>query len=241
MHDQIVRVYPDLKIDADMVLRGQGADPAIIRQRRPRLVEFAERALAEGMELIEPTAAYRILPVEKISHERFLLEGGVRLTGSLLAKHLGCAEQIAFLVCTLGAGLENRVSVLMRENPAYAFALDGFGSVAAEALGLVICSELEMEAQSSGLFTSIPLNPGMIDWPVEVGQPQIFSVLDADLIGVALNENFQMNPTKSVSMVLGISHFSFSAGRPCDFCSMNETCRYQNVNTAFGGEGNPGH
>lgn len=236
MHDQVVRVFPDLSIDVDMVLRGQGADPAVIRQRRPRLVELAEQALEEGMGLIEPTATYRILPVEKMSHERLVLAENIKLAGSLLAENLGCAQRIALLVCTLGAKLENRVTALMPENPSLAFALDGFGSIAAETLGLAICAELEAEARSLGFFTSVPLNPGMIGWSVDVGQPQIFTAIDAAQIGVTLNESFQMVPHKSVSMILGISQTPFSAGRPCDFCSMKETCRYQNRETSFGSQ-----
>lgn len=91
MSDQIVRSYDKLDVDVDMVLRGQGADPAVIRQRRPCLVALARQALVEGMQY------------------------------------------------------------------------------------------------------------------------------------------------KSFSMLLGISPFSFSAGRPCDFCSLNETCRYQKHDTRFSG------
>ena len=38
----------ELDFDVDAVLRGQGAEPLAIRQRSPRLVELAERALAEA-------------------------------------------------------------------------------------------------------------------------------------------------------------------------------------------------
>jgi len=227
MSDQIVRSFKNLDIDVDSILRGQGADPEIIRQRRPRLVILAEQALEEGSQLIDPVALYSIFQVEKIGHDYFSLMGGCVLRGALLTQHLGCAEQIALIVCTLGSRLESRIKDLMQSEPSYAFALDGFGSVAAEALGLAICAELEENALSAGLFTSIPINPGMIGWGVEVGQPQIFSALDTVRIGVELTESAQMNPRKSVSMILGISHSSFSAGRPCDFCSMNEICRYQ--------------
>ena len=235
MSNQIIRSYPNLKIDADMVLRGQGADPAVIRQRRPRLVDIAEQVIVEGMRLIEPLVVYLTLPVEKISHERFMLAGNVQLKGALLAEHLAPAQQIALMVCTLGPALESRVTELMHSDPAYAFALDGFGSVAAEALGLAICSELEAENQASSLFTSIPVSPGMIGWSVGEGQPQIFSALDAAQIGVSLNESAQMYPHKSVSMMLGIGPTPFSAGRTCDFCNMRETCRYQNHEQHFGG------
>jgi hypothetical protein len=234
--DQIIYSYNNLNIDVDMVLRGQGADPSIIRQRRPRLVALAEQAVEEGNRLIDPMAVYRTLRVEKISHDRFSLAEGVELRGALLAQHLGCAEEIVLLVCSLGSKIEQRVTELMKTDMAYAFALDGFGSVAAETLGLAVCAELEEAAQRAGQFTSIPLNPGMIGWTVGEGQKQIFGALDAARIGVKLNESAQMVPHKSVSMILGISHFSFSEGRPCDFCAMNETCRYQKRDIHFGGK-----
>ena len=62
-----------LAIDVDMVLRGQGADPEVIRQRRPRLVEIAQRAVDEGVTLIEPVAIYRTFAVESLRHERLNL------------------------------------------------------------------------------------------------------------------------------------------------------------------------
>ncbi len=227
MNDQIVARDWQLNIDLDMVLRGQGADPVAIRRRKPRLVEAAQRALAEGSSLIESGVLYRSLPVESVRHERITLAGGSQLTGPLLAQHLAPAQRIALIVCTIGDALERRISSLMRDEPAYALALDGFGSAAVEALGAAICARLEDEAARDGKCTSIPLSPGMIGWPVDIGQPQIFSLLDADVIGVTLNERAQMIPHKSTSMILGISRSSFSAGRTCDFCALRETCRYQ--------------
>ena len=44
----------DLNITVDSVLRGQGADPDIIRTRSPRLIDIAEGALAEALDLLDP-------------------------------------------------------------------------------------------------------------------------------------------------------------------------------------------
>jgi hypothetical protein len=52
--------------------------------------------------------------------------------------------------------------MLLRDDPVLGFALDGFGSVAVEALGVAICSRLEAQAHEEGSYTSIPLSPGMI-------------------------------------------------------------------------------
>ena len=74
-----------------------------------------------------------------------------------------------------------------------------------------VCEDLGADARAKNLRTSIPLIPGMNDWPVDVGQPQIFSVLDAARIGVSLNESAQMIPRKSISMLVGISNLPFGS------------------------------
>lgn len=234
INNQIIARDWQLKIDVDMVLRGQGADAASIRQRKPRLIDVAQRALEEGSRLIQAAVVYRILPVESVRHERLTLAGGSQLTGPLMAQHMAPAQHVALIVCTVGEALEQRISSLMWNDPSYALALDGFGSVAVEALGVAICSRLEDEAARDRRCTSIPLSPGMIGWPVDVGQPQIFSLLDADAIGVTLNESAQMIPHKSTSMILGFAPTPFEEGRACDFCALRETCRYQNRDQHFG-------
>ena len=227
MTDQIVLRDWQLNIDADMVLRGQGADPEVIRARKPRLVEMAERAVQEGFLLIEPAVVYRFVQVETMKHERLILADGMSLTGSLISQHLSPARSVALMVCTVGAAIDERISALMPRDPAYALALDGFGSAAAEALGTELCARLEREAAHIGYCTSVPINPGMIGWPVDVGQPQIFGNLDAEAIGVTLTESAQMIPRKSTSLVLGFAPTPFEAGTPCDFCALRNTCRYQ--------------
>ncbi len=227
MSDQVILRDVQLNIDADMVLRGQGADPAVIRARKPRLVEIAERAVQEGAALIEPAVVYRFAPIEAMRHERLILADGTPLSGSLIAQHLSPARYVALSVCTVGAAIDDRIAALMPRDPAYALALDGYGSAAAEALGTELCARLEKDAARLGHCTSVPLSPGMVGWPVDVGQPQIFSNLDAEAIGVTLNDSAQMIPRKSTSLVLGFAPTPFDAGTPCDFCALRNTCRYQ--------------
>jgi hypothetical protein len=227
MAEQIVLRDWELNIDADMVLRGQGADPAMIRARRPRLVDIAEQAVREGSTLLEPVAVYRLAAVEAMKHERLILADGAPLTGALIAQHLSPARSVAMMVCTIGAAIDEVISALMPHDPARALALDGFGSAAVETLGTEVCARLEQEAARAGSCTSVPFSPGMADWPVDVGQPQIFSNLDAEAIGVTLTESAQMIPRKSTSLVLGFAPTPFEAGTPCDFCALRNTCRYQ--------------
>jgi hypothetical protein len=150
------------------------------------------------------------------------------LKGPLIAQHLVAAEQVILLVCTIGAELENIVSELMQTDPLLGWTLDGLGSAAVEALALDACNHFEDRAARTGRHTSLPLSPGMIGWPVEEGQPQIFSIIDGLEAGIRLTASGQMAPRKSLSMVLGVGVNIGRGGRTCDYCSLSDSCKYQN-------------
>jgi hypothetical protein len=216
----------DLVLDVDGVLRGQGAAPDVIRRRSPHLVQVAERALEEGRPFLRPQVLYHTSEVASLRHETLNLRDGA-LQGPLIAQHLAGARQIVTLICTIGAPLSERVAELTGNDILYALALDGVGSAAVEALANAACRYFEHQVAAREWQTTIPLSPGMVGWPVEEGQPQIFKLVDASEIGVSLTEGNVMLPLKSLSMVLGMGPELQTGGRPCDYCSMRETCRYQ--------------
>jgi hypothetical protein len=216
-----------LSLDVDQVLRGQGADPDVIRERSPKLVNLAERALAEGSPSLRPRLMYQRASVDSVLHERLLLAGGSELRSKLLAQHLAGAQGIVISVCTVGPEIESMIGETLQANPALALALDGLGNAAVEELANQACKHFEDAARGKQLEASIPLSPGMQDWPVAEGQQQIFSLLDAQEIGVILNRSHLMSPSKSLSMVIGIGRQMAGGVRQCDFCVLNATCRYQ--------------
>lgn len=68
----------------------------------------------------------------------------------------------------------------------------------------------------------------MIGWPIEQGQPQVFSLLNPAYVGVSLSQNAVMSPRKSLAMVIGVGVGLISTGIPCDQCAMRESCHYGN-------------
>jgi hypothetical protein len=216
-----------LIIDVDQVLRGQGADPAAIRQRSPNLVDLAECAIEDGTPLLKPELLYRRLKVDDVIHDRIRLEDGGELRSKLLVEHLAPASEVIVILCTIGSDLEDKISHVMTTDLIYALALDGLGSAGVEALANAACRQFEIEAEEQHLEATIPLSPGMIDWSVEEGQPQIFDLLPVVEIGVKLTPSWVMMPRKSLSMVMGIGEQLTQSGTTCDYCNMRETCRYQ--------------
>jgi len=96
----------DLNITVDSVLRGQGADPDIIRSRSPQLVDIAEKALDSVTGLLEPEVYTKEFKVTGFQHNSLELEGGYRRTGPLVTGHLIGATHLSVVVCTIGTKID---------------------------------------------------------------------------------------------------------------------------------------
>jgi len=217
----------ELKLDVDQVIRGQGADPEVIRSRSPQIVDLAQNALQEGRSYLRPVVLWEAFLVDSLRHERLILQGDRCLQGPLIAQHMASVSRVVVMLCSIGHLLEEHASHVMTDDLAYGLALDGVGSAATEALANEACHLIEEQAQGEGLNTTTPLSPGMAGWTVKHGQEQIFALLDGETIGVKLNSSGVMTPRKSLSMALGLGHDVGHTGSPCDYCSMRENCRYQ--------------
>ena len=216
-----------LDLDVDAVLRAQGADPQVIRDRHPDLVDIASRALEEGMPLLEPRVLYEQRRVVDVRHSRLKLEGGATLRGELVMEHLASASEIIAILCTVGERIEERAREAFKEDPVVGLAFDGVGSAAVEALSASACRYFELQAAVQGVGVSVPLSPGMDGWSVGEGQPQLFRLLPAEQIGVSLTEGYMMRPAKSLTLVLGIGPDVATKGTICDYCAVRATCRYR--------------
>ena len=223
-------VLLDLKVEftADDVLRGQGADPAVLRTRSSRLVSAAEKAVGEAQALIHPTVIYKELDVNAFQHRQVSLSDGGILRGDLIGERLAGSKRVALVACTISNDLGERVSQLLSDKMVDALALDGAGNAAVEALARSTCRWLDERAAARGWETTTPLNPGMQGWPVEEGQAQIFNSLRAESDQISLNAGLLMEPLKSLSFIVGMGSGVLNSGSPCDFCVLKGNCRYQN-------------
>lgn len=212
-----------LSLSIDDILRGEGANP---EKKRPALVKAAEEGLRLGLPTLQPAACIQEAKVIEHRHNQILLEGGIKLTGPLAVRFLAGAERVSAVVCTIGAELEKLAAV--QNDLVLSLALDGLGNAAVEALGQQVCERIGKRAQAAGLETSAPLSPGEPEWSVDVGQPQIFSLLAPGPADVRLTEGGMMIPKKSISFVVG-SGPHMEQTDLCELCSMKERCRYRHA------------
>jgi hypothetical protein len=217
----------DIALDADTVLRSQGGDPATLRAGNPRLAAIAERAISEGAHLIKPSVHQIRCRVKSFNHQILQLENGRAFSGSLISKHMAPAEEVVAAIMTIGPELETYSAQVIRRDASLGLALDAVGTAAIESLSHTFCSFIDSQTRTSAQQTTIPISPGMVGWPVDQGQSQLFALWDNEPLTVSLTDRFMMVPSKSLSMLIGIGQDVQYDGTPCDYCSENQTCRYK--------------
>lgn len=215
-------------VEVDEVLQAEGGDPERIRARNSSALAVAERALELSGQLLHPAVAWRFVPVVGLRHASLLLEGACRLTGPVVVEHLQAAKQVGAFVCTLGPELEEHASAFFDEDPALAVALDAIGSVALQRLAHSVREQIALQMGSTGWQVGMALSPGSA-WGLEIGQRQLFALVEAELIGVGLNKSSLMQPKKSTSFILGVGPDMTSTGSPCDLCDLKENCRFREL------------
>ncbi|HMD88208.1 MAG TPA: hypothetical protein VKF38_03510, partial [Anaerolineaceae bacterium] len=95
-------------------------------------------------------------------------------------------------------------------------------------LRMQLFSKLEYAAIDQGLHASTSLSPGESEWPISE-QSVLFSLVDAQQIGVSLTKTMLMTPMKSLSMIMGTGPGALGSegGSHCDFCTIRDRCTYR--------------
>ena len=211
-----------MELNLSEALRYLGApgepDPALLAQ----LSAMSDKLTRS----VTPRYIWRVFPLS-FRGEGPTLEGvGLTLPGAMAARMLGECSQAVLLACTLGAGFEALLRAEQARNMARAAMLDACGSVWAEAG----CDQAEGEisARFPELYRTDRFSPGYGDLPLEL-QRDLCAALDAPRrLGVQVTDSFLLNPSKTVTAVIGLSERPQPARiRGCGFCNLRENCQYR--------------
>lgn len=133
------------------------------------------------------------------------------------------AERIIAAIITLGPRLEQAVKSAFAENdPLLAVTLDAAGTILVRNASTQFQRECETRANAIGLELGSRASPGCLTVPLEA-QKALFSLLDAQSIGVALTQSLLMMPVKSVSLMFPLGANLPERVKTMDMC---QTCRH---------------
>jgi len=161
--------------------------------------------------LISAKAAYKVCFIEA-KREGAIVIDGIRLTSKVLRKNVDKAERVFPYVITIGNKLEEKSRAC--EDLLEQYYLDTIGNVALHLARKYLEDHLLSTYALGGLSY---MSPGSLhDWPIENQRP-LFSILgDVEAsIGVRLEENFLMIPTKSLSGIYFPTEIRFYT---CQLC-----------------------
>ena len=205
--------------DIDEALRYLGGGPHPPEELRQQAASVAEEVAAQ----VQPRYTYKLFHLAR-EEAGFRLSGtSLLLSGQTAQRMLSQCGQAVLLACTLGTKFDAMVRSAQARDMARAVILDACGSALVEKG----CDEAERDiaVRFPGLYLTDRFSPGYGDLPLSL-QPGICAVLDAERrVGIHVTPSFLMNPSKSVTAVIGLSDKPQMARiRGCAWCAMRETC-----------------
>ena len=205
--------------DIDEALRYLGVGPHPPKELRQQAAAVAEELSAQ----VQPRYTYKLFPLVREA-DGFRLSGtDLLLSGQTVQRMLAQCGQAILLACTLGTKFDDMVRSAQARNMARAVILDACGSALVEQG----CNEAERDiaARFPSLYLTDRFSPGYGDLPLSL-QPTICGLLDAERrVGIHVTSSFLMNPSKSVTAVIGLSDKPQMARiRGCAWCVMRNTC-----------------
>lgn len=193
------------------------ADPATLA-RITNLLEQAQDVIqfriVEHRYRLDKTAGLRLEGTE------------IEIPGAMAARMLGSCEEVILIGATLGLAFDRHLERLSLFNMADAVLFDALGSAWIE-------EELDnWQEKKAGalapLYLSDRFSCGYGDLPLDFARKQTALLNMERTIGVHLNDSLMMNPTKSVSAIIGLSSVPQPARiRGCAYCSLQGRCLYR--------------
>jgi hypothetical protein len=147
------------------------------------------------------TAKSNMLTISNIDlHVRRIVFAQVRLS-----------TQIAIFCCSAGRKISDWSKLLIAEKDLIkGYIVDVMGTLIVESAMMMMQVELITDMNAAGLKTTNRYSPGYCGWDASERR-KLFSVFPEDFCGVALTDNAQMDPAKSLSGIIGIGkkvHFN---------------------------------
>lgn len=186
-----IKTYPRPEIPAKEVLRYAGAQGSVL----PAEAAACFRSLPASL---CGRAGYAVFDVRRIVEG---LDLGFASTTSLdLQKNLAGCERIVLFAATAGIEFDRLVQKYQRLSPAKALWYQSIGAAFIESVCDALCRDLRAE------FGPLRprFSPGYGDLPLSL-QKDVFAALQCERhLGLTLNDNLFMTPSKSVTAIVGI-------------------------------------
>ena len=187
-----IRSFAPPPVDRREILRYAG-----IREATAEISALLEECLRQAEPVLQYRVCCRRFPV---IFEEDAIDLGFTRTGSRnLRKNLENCRSLWLFSATVGLGMDRLIARYSRLSPAKGVLMQAIGTERVEAL----CDAFQGEIAAQEKSIAPRFSPGYGDFPLDC-QRDIFAALDCGSIGLTLNSNLFMTPSKSVTAVIGV-------------------------------------
>ncbi|MBO5845839.1 MAG: Vitamin B12 dependent methionine synthase activation subunit [Clostridia bacterium] len=173
-----------------------------VRESTPETEALLDDCIRESWDRLSYKVCYCEYEIKYFDGEINL--GFAKTTSHSLREALAGCHKILLFCATVGVDIDRLIARYSSLSPARSVILQAFGTERVEALCDELCREIGCAAEEVGQVCTKRFSPGYGDLPLDM-QREIFAALDcARRIGVSLNDNLFMTPTKSVTAIIGI-------------------------------------
>lgn len=195
MNDNLVYVksFSSPPVDRTEVMRY-----ARVRENSLEMEKLLDECIVEAEKQLVYKTCYTFFDIKIEENEIDL--GFARASSKSLIKTFDGCDRIVLFCATIGSGIDRLIAKNAVISPARAVILQALGSERVEALCDELCSYIAEEVgECTGRFS-----PGYGDLSFEI-QRDVFASLDPTRrIGVDLGDNLFMQPSKTVTAIIGI-------------------------------------
>lgn len=182
-----VRSFEPPKTDKSEILRYAGCPCDT-----PEIDKLINECIGETSDMLSYRVCYQEYDIVRCGG--FLTFGSIKTDSDTIKKALGGCKRVLIFAATVGVELDRAILRYSRIQPSRALMLQALGAERIESLCNMFCHEMKLRPRVS---------PGYGDIPLDM-QRDIFSMLDCSRkIGLTLNGQLIMSPSKSVTALAG--------------------------------------
>ncbi|MHB8335985.1 MAG: vitamin B12 dependent-methionine synthase activation domain-containing protein [Ignavibacteriaceae bacterium] len=219
--------YNELDIKRNSLVKTMGYSKESLP---PMLNDEIDEVLGNGNELFDIEGGYRITESINLDKSNFniLLDNVAFDIHKVIFQQIKKSNSIAIFACTAGKKITDISKEIMKDGDLLkGYVYDLFGSIVVESAMDIIQDSLQKEMAALGLKITNRFSPGYCGWEV-AEQKKLFSLMPEHFCGIELTDSCLMQPTKSVSGIIGIGESVKFNGYTCNICDASN-CLYKNL------------
>ncbi|MBQ3416629.1 MAG: Vitamin B12 dependent methionine synthase activation subunit [Ruminococcus sp.] len=191
-----------LIFDEPVINRKEILRYARVKDEIPDISALLNECIEEARGVLVYRVGYAVLPVQRTDNEMIL--DVIHTSSNTVSKAISHCDEAVIFAATIGTEYDRLILRYSRLSPSKALLLQALGAERVESLCDAFCQQMNTELRLEEKSLRTRVSPGYGDISLTM-QKEIFAILDCERkLGITLNNDLMMTPTKSVTAIAGI-------------------------------------